>query len=68
MCPDFVVPLKRKFVENIRSWKGMRLVLHFLVVGEGERVAGRVVCGLGINVNFCMCGRWSVMACEKKQW
>lgn len=52
-------------MENIRSWKGVRLVLDFEVAGEDERVedervAGRAVCGLGINVNFCMCGRWSV--------
>lgn len=45
----------------------MRLVLRFEVVGEDERVAGRVVCGLGINVNFCLCGRWSVRACWEKQ-
>lgn len=60
MCPGFVVPLGRGFVENMRSWEGVRLGLHFEVVGEEERVAGRVVCGLGIKRNFCMCGRWSV--------
>lgn len=58
------MPLQR---ENIRSWKGMRLILIFEVVGEDERVAGRVVCGLGINVNFCLCGRWNVRAYWEKQ-
>lgn len=30
-------------MENIRSWKGVRLVLNFEVAGEDERVAGRAV-------------------------
>lgn len=45
---------------KMRSWEGARLGLRLEVVGEEERVAGRVVGGLGIERNFCMCGRWSV--------
>lgn len=36
MCPGFVVPLGRDFVENIRSWKVARFGLHFEDVGEDE--------------------------------
>lgn len=62
MCPDFVV----NFVENIRSWN-IRFGLHFEVVGEDESITGRAVCGLGINVDFCMCGRWIAKGCWEKQ-
>lgn len=67
MCPGFVVPLGRDFVENIRIWAVSRFGLHFEVVGEDECVAGRIFCELGINVNICLCGRWISRGCWKKR-
>lgn len=48
-------------MENIRSWKGVRLVLDFEVAEEDERVedervAGRAVCGLERPLGFFLGG------------
>lgn len=35
-------------MENIRSWKGVRLVLNFEVAGEDERVEDERVAGRAV--------------------